>query len=200
MNKKAEKILNTTIKLFIHEGVKKITMDDIAEKASASKVTIYKYFMDKDSLYLEVGKRIFSHFTDNLNNIMVSDDVLIKKLYDYLNAVSEFTNSGQFDLGIELTRYNQDVETEFKLYSQAYRDSMFTLIDKGMRDGLFKSGLDKDMIFHYIDMGIVYYQQSSEYRNKVLNDSIFKQQFLLFYISNIFVDGAKMLSLPYEVI
>jgi AcrR family transcriptional regulator len=52
MNIKAEKILNTTIKLFIHEGVKKTTMDEIAEKANVSKVTIYKYFIDKDTLYL----------------------------------------------------------------------------------------------------------------------------------------------------
>lgn len=199
MNKKAEKILNTTIRLFIREGIKKITMDDIAENTNVSKVTIYKYFMDKDTLYLEVGKYIFSHFTDKLNNIAVSNDVLIKKLYDYLDVVSEFINNGKFDLGIELIRYNQDVETEYKQYLQTYKDSIFTLIDNGIKEGLFKSNLDRDMIFHYIDMGIVYYQQSPEYRYKLLNDSIFKQHFLLFHISNIFIDGENMLSVPDEV-
>jgi AcrR family transcriptional regulator len=200
MNKKTEKILNATIKLFIREGIRKITMDDIAENANVSKVTIYKYFMDKDTLYLEVGKHIFSHFTVNLNNIIASDVVLIKKLYDYLNVICDFINSCQFDLCVELTKYNQDVETEYKLYLQTYRDSLFTLIDNGMREGLFKSNLDKDMIFHYMDMGIVYYQQSSEYRYKMLKDGNFKQHFLLFYISNIFIDGVKMLLAPYEVI
>ena len=37
MNKKAKKILNSTIRLFIRDGVKKITMDDIAENSNASK-------------------------------------------------------------------------------------------------------------------------------------------------------------------
>jgi len=200
MNKKAKKILNTTINLFIREGVKKITMDDIAENANVSKVTIYKYFLDKDNLYFEVGKHIFSHYSDKLNAIMTSNEILTKKLYDYLDVVSDFINKGQFDLCLELAKYKQDIETEYKLYLQAYKSSMFALIDDGMKDGLFKDALDKDMIFHYIDMGIVYYQQSSEYRNKMLNDVNFNQRFLLFYISNIFIDGIKMLSEPYEVI
>ena len=199
MNKKVEKIFNTTIKLFIHEGVKKTTMDEIAENTNVSKVTIYKYFMDKDTLYLEVGKYIFSDFIDKLNKIIVSNDVLIKKLYDYMDIVSEFINNGKFDLGIELIRYNQDVETEYKQYLQTYKDSLFTLIDNGIKEGLFKSNLDRDMIFHYIDMGIIYYQQSPEYRYKLLNDNFFKQHFLLFHISNIFIDGEKMLSVPDEV-
>lgn len=199
MNKKAEKILNTTIKLFIREGIKKITMDDIAENTNVSKVTIYKYFMDKDTLFLEVGKYIFSHFSDKLNNIILSNDVLIKKLYDYLDVVSEFINNGRFDLGIELIRYNQDVETEYQKYLQTYKESIFTLIDHGIKEGLFKSNLDRDMIFHYIDMGIVYYQQSPEYRYKLLNDSFFKQHFLMFHIGNIFVDGENMLSAHNEV-
>jgi len=175
-------------------------MDEIAEKANVSKVTIYKYFIDKDTLYLEVGKHIFFHYTGRLNHIILSDDVLIKKLYDYLDVISEFTNSGLLDLGIELTHYNQDVEHEYNIYLQEYRNSMFTLIVKGINDGLFKSGLHKDMIFHYIDMGIVYYQQCSEYRNKMLIDRNFKQQFLLFYISNIFIDSENILSINDEVL
>ena len=59
MNKKADKILDTTIRLFIRDGIRKITMDDIAENSHVSKVTIYKYFVDKDSLYFEVSKHIF---------------------------------------------------------------------------------------------------------------------------------------------
>lgn len=199
MNKKAEKILNTTINLLIREGIKKTTMDDIAENTNVSKVTIYKYFGDKDTLYLEVGKHIFSKHTVKLNNIAASNEFLINKFYDYLTVISDFINSGHFELCIELTKYNQDVDREYKHYLQTYRGSLFNLIDNGMKDALFKSNLDREMIFHYIDMGIVYYQQSSEYRNRILNDSSFKQHFLLFHISNIFIDGEKMLLVPYEM-
>lgn len=194
MNKKADKILNTTINLFLRDGIKKITMDDIAENSKTSKVTIYKYFVDKDTLYFEISKHIFSEYIEQLKSTVASGEILVKKLYGFLDIISDFTNSGKFELCRELAAYNNAVETEYELYLQTYRHAILTLIDKGIESGLIKSELDKDMIFHYIDMGVVYYQQSSEYRNKMLDDSGFQKQFMLFYISNIFADGAKILS------
>lgn len=193
MNKKADKILNTTINLFIRDGIKKITMDDIAENSKASKVTIYKYFADKDTLYLQVGKHIFSEYIEQLKSMIASGEELVKKLYGFLEIISDFINSGKFDLCRELAAYNNAVEPEYALYLQTYRHSIFTLIDEGMESGLLKSDLNRDMIFHYIDMGVVYYQQSSEYRNKMLGDGDFQKQFMLFYISNIFGDGSQIL-------
>jgi AcrR family transcriptional regulator len=194
MNKKADKILNTTINLFIREGIKKITMDDIAKNSRVSKVTLYKYFVDKDTLYFEISKHIFSNYIEQLKSTVASNEALIKKLYAFLDIISDFTNSGKFELCKELATYNNAIETEYELYLQTYRHSMLTLINKGIENGLIKSNLDRDMIFHYIDMGVVYYQQSSEYRNKMLGNNDFQKQFMLFYISNIFADGAQILS------
>lgn len=194
MNKKADKILNTTIKLFIRDGIKKITMDDIAENAKVSKVTIYKYFVDKDTLYFEISKHIFSNYMEQLKSTISSGEVIIKKLYAFLDIISDFTNSRNFELCKELSKYNFAIETEYEMYLQTYKHSMLTLIDQAIENGLIKSNLDRDMIFHYIDMGVVYYQQSSEYRNKMLGDSSFQKQFMLFYISNIFADGEHILS------
>jgi AcrR family transcriptional regulator len=118
MSNKAAKILNTTIKLFMRDGIKKITMDDIAENSNVSKVTIYKYFADKDSLYLEIGKYIFSNYTDQLKNIIVSDKALIEKLHGFLEVISDFTNSQNFQLCKELAKYNIAIENEYDLYMQ----------------------------------------------------------------------------------
>jgi AcrR family transcriptional regulator len=195
MNKKADKILNTTINLFVRDGIKKITMDDIAENSKSSKVTVYKYFIDKDTLYFEVGKHIFEDYIERLKSVVSSGETLVKKLYDFLDIISDFTNSGKFELCGELAAYNNDVETEYELYLQIYRHSILTLIDEGIKNGIIKSNLARDMVFHYIDMGVVYYQQSYEYRNRMLRDGGFQKQFLSFYISNIFTDGEKILSI-----
>jgi AcrR family transcriptional regulator len=194
MNKKAEKILGTTVRLFIEDGIRKITMDDIAEYSKASKVTIYKYFIDKDTLFLEAGKYIFSDYIGRLGSIMASGDTLVQKLYRFLDVISDFSESGKLGLCRELARYNTKIETEYERYLQIYRQSILALIDEGIESGLIKGNLGKDMIYYYIDMGVVYYQQSAEYRNKMLGDSGFQKQFMLFYISNIFTDGAQILS------
>ena len=193
MNKKEEKIINTTIKLFICDGIKKMTMDEIAQNSNVSKVTIYKYFVDKDTLYLKIGKHIFSQYIVKLKNIIASDETLIKKLYDFIDVLSEFTNSSEFDLCRKLAKYNNNIQEEYKQYLEIYKHSLVMLIDEGIKSSLIKNNLDRKMIFHYIDMGVVYYQQNSEYRDKMLRDSSFQKQFMLFFINNIFVDGEKIL-------
>jgi AcrR family transcriptional regulator len=191
MNKKAEKILGTTTRLFLREGVRRVTMDDIAENAGGSKVTVYKYFVDKDTLYSRVSERIFAHYVLQLEQLLASDDALIAKLNRYIAIVSEFIDSGQFDLCGELARYNSDSEAGYALYVQAYRRAMSALIDEGIADGLVRKDLDKEMCFYYIDMGLLYYQQNQEYRARMLNDGDFQHKFVSFHIGNIFTADAR---------
>jgi len=193
MNKKAEKILNTTVRLLIRDGTK-ITMDEIAEYSKASKVTVYKYFDDKDTLFLEVSKYIFSNYIGRLGSILNSGDTLVKKLYRFLDVISDFSVTGELDLCRKLAEYDNTIETEYELYVKTYRRAVLTLIDEGIETRLIKNNLDREMLYHYIDMGVVYYQQNAEYRNKMLGDSGFQNRFMLFFISNIFADGVQILS------
>ncbi len=194
MHNKADKILKTTVSLFIRDGVRKITMDDIAEYSKVSKVTIYNIFVDKDSLFLEISKYIFSDYIEKLQGVIASGETLLERLYNYLNIISDFINSGKYELCRELALYNHAIETEYELYLKTYKQSMKALVDEGLESGLIKTELDRDVIFHYIDMGVAYYQHNAEYRNKMLGDSAFQEQFMLFYISNIFTDSAQILS------
>ena len=112
MTKKADTILDTTTKLFLRDGARKISMDDIAENSNVSKVTIYKYFADKDTLYREIGKHIFSLYVRQLERIVSSDAALRDKLYDFLDMICDFTNSGRLALCGELAKYNAAVEAD----------------------------------------------------------------------------------------
>lgn len=194
MNKKARKILDATVRLFLRDGIKKTTMDDIAGAAKASKVTVYRYFEDKDALYLEAGKNILSDYTRRLNEIAASQTPLTDRLYDALDVIAAFTDSGRFALCAELAEYNDAVNAELAEFYQTYRGALNTLIGEGMAAGRMKPGLDREMIFHYVDMGVIYYQQNAAYREKMRGDDSFRQRFLAFFISGIFADGDAVLS------
>ena len=57
-----------------------------------------------------------------------------------------------------------------------------------------KAGLDREMIFHYVDMGVLYYQQNAQYRTKLRGDSAFQKRFMRFFIGGIFADSGDILS------
>jgi len=193
MNKKAEKIINTTIKLFVRDGIKKVTMDEIAQSANVSKVTIYKYFEDKDFLYAEVCRYIFSSYAERLKCAALPDRPLLHRLYDFIDIVCDFTDSGRFQVCTELAKYSDAAENEQRLYEEAYRQCMLTLIDEGLEHSLMRPDLSRDMLYHYIDMGVAYYEQNAAYRNRMRGENEFSKRFMLFYIGNIFVDAAGIL-------
>lgn len=194
MTNKKEIILNKTIDLLIQNGVRKTTMEDIAEYSHTSKVTIYKYFIDKDALYYEIGTLLFADYSRQLQNIFSANVAYKQKLYDFLDAINNFFKSGRLDLCKELDKYNEKIAREYQRHVLENKKSILAMIDEGVRIGFIKNDLDRDMIFYYIDMGIVYFQQNEEYRNRLINDDGFQKWFLLFYIGHIFADGTEVLS------
>lgn len=192
MDKKAEKILNATIKLFLQNGIKKVTVDDIAQNSNVSKVTLYKYFIDKDTLYLEIGKIIFEYYITQLNSILASDEKITKKLFKFIDIISDFSNSGKLSLCMALSKFNPAIEQKYASYMHLYRSTLFSLIEEGKRNNLIKNNYDSNILFHYIDMGIAYYQNNFEYRNQMQNDMRFQNEFMLLYMNNIFSDCTKL--------
>ncbi|CAM4137089.1 transcriptional regulator, TetR family [Pedobacter westerhofensis] len=61
-DKKRELIIEGAIKRFIHFGIHKTTMNEIAEDLSVSKPSLYYYFPDKTSLILGVIEKIFDDY------------------------------------------------------------------------------------------------------------------------------------------
>jgi AcrR family transcriptional regulator len=55
-----QRILDVCEGLFLEQGFKRVTMELIAEKARISKVTLYRYFQDKDAAFKAVANRFAS--------------------------------------------------------------------------------------------------------------------------------------------
>lgn len=66
IDKKSELIIEGAIKRFMHYGINKTTMNEIAEDLSVSKPSLYYYFPDKSSLILGVVNKIFNDYFDLL--------------------------------------------------------------------------------------------------------------------------------------
>ena len=67
MDKKKELIIEGAIKRFIHYGINKTTMNEIADDLSVSKPSLYYYFPDKGSLIQGVINKVFDDYFDLLS-------------------------------------------------------------------------------------------------------------------------------------
>jgi AcrR family transcriptional regulator len=83
-DKKREQIIEGAIKRFIHFGINKTTMNDIADDLSVSKPSLYYYFPDKKSLIIGVIEKIFNDYFATLklkyNPTKKLEDTLIQTI------------------------------------------------------------------------------------------------------------------------
>ncbi|MCZ4225075.1 TetR/AcrR family transcriptional regulator [Pedobacter rhodius] len=89
-DKKREQIIDGAIKRFIHFGISKTTMNDIAEDLSVSKPSLYYYFPDKKHLILGVIERVFNDFFELLKKKYNPDQTLEDILFNTIDVRNTF--------------------------------------------------------------------------------------------------------------
>ena len=89
-DKKRELIIEGAIKRFMHFGINKTTMNEIAEDLSVSKPSLYYYFPDKFSLVLGVVEKIFNDYFDVLNKDQKHDAGIEASLLNIIEIKHKF--------------------------------------------------------------------------------------------------------------
>lgn len=89
-DKKREMIIEGAIKRFIHFGINKTTMNEIAEDLSVSKPSLYYYFPDKSSLILGVIDKIFSDYFETIEKDYNPDNSLDVNLKTFIEVRHKF--------------------------------------------------------------------------------------------------------------
>lgn len=69
-NKKLEQIVKTSLKLFWHYGLKRITVEEICQEAAVSKNTFYKHFNNKIDLIRLIMNSLYEQGMNDFENIM----------------------------------------------------------------------------------------------------------------------------------
>ena len=83
MDKRSD-ILEAAAVLFAQFSLKKVTVDEIAEKASVSKATIYKYFDSKEEVFDQVVKAESQQLWDAVTIAVDEAPSVVDKLRAYL--------------------------------------------------------------------------------------------------------------------
>lgn len=90
---KKEQILKGALQVFLQDGYEGTSMDRVAEKAGVSKITIYKHFLDKRSLFTILIKSfIAGRFSPVLEALPLTEspDVVLRQLAtDVLSLFSD---------------------------------------------------------------------------------------------------------------
>jgi AcrR family transcriptional regulator len=183
-SKKHKDILHTSKELFWKYGFKRVTIEEICEKANVSKMTFYRFYPNK----LELAKSVFDMVIDNsikdFKTLMKQDIPASEKVKGMLQMKFEGTN----DISKEfLVDFYNNPDTEVSGYIEKRTREVWSEIIEDFKKGQHEGWLRKDFKPEII---LIFSQKIMEL---IKDENILKlyntPQDLIMEIANIFTYG-----------
>lgn len=89
--KKSELIIDSAIRRFMHFGINKTTMNDVAEDIGFTPSSLYYYFPDKNSLVVAVVERVLNDYLLKLQELFAQSTDLLKCMEGIIDLRIDFT-------------------------------------------------------------------------------------------------------------
>jgi AcrR family transcriptional regulator len=185
-DQKQQRIVEASAALLLRQGIRKTNMEDIAANACVSKVTVYKYFGDRDGVLNAVCFRLIDCCLQALTDQIEASTDTVTRMMGFINVLSGFIRSGEQVLCSELGKASSVSAKHYRVFEEKTKDMIYSLIREGKGAHLIDESLSDEVIYHYIEMGLCYYTQDTLYRERMWVDTSFRQEFLHLIWRNIF--------------
>ncbi len=133
MDKKSD-ILRAAGALFAQFSLRKVTVDEIAEKASVSKATIYKYFDSKEEMFDKVVRMESEQLWEAVTGAVAKSTTSVEKFKAYL-----ITKIARISDLVNLYRVTREMMNEYWPYITKVRDE-FINQEKELVKGILEAG------------------------------------------------------------
>jgi AcrR family transcriptional regulator len=170
-----ERIIEAASELFGKQGVRSVTMDDLAKHLGISKRTIYENFNDKETIliaclddyYEKNGNFVKKTFNDS-NNVAEAILFMLRKDAEqasktHQNIMEDIRKYFPKVFKGLLHRYNTEKGTWFE-----------NLIKRGINEGVFLENLNPSILVHFFNLQTDYITHNDVLMNKFTISEIFE--------------------------
>ncbi|MDA3853588.1 MAG: helix-turn-helix domain containing protein [Bacteroidales bacterium] len=150
-----EKIVDRAHDLFVIQGIRRVTMDELAQSLGISKRTIYEHFVDKKTLVEEDAKFFYAIMKRETDRIIEEADNVIQGVTGVLRFVKGML---QVVTPVYFTDMKRYYPTAFEHISQKREirklDVTKILVKRGIDQGVFRPDLNVELVTFFLN-GIV---------------------------------------------
>ncbi len=111
---KVEALLEAAEALFKQFGLKKVSIEELCQKAGVSKMTFYKNFKNKDELIKFMMNKQLKEGFEKFEEIDAMDVPFVEKIYEILKMKEESTKNMSKDLVIDYLTAKPDMASYFQ--------------------------------------------------------------------------------------
>jgi AcrR family transcriptional regulator len=150
---KKESIRRAALELFQTYGFKKVSVNDIAERAGVSQVTIYNHFGSKEALTRDVLKWYTWHLFEKYKGIIDSELPFLDKLESIVFDKSQVVSQFQGELTQTVMQNDPELQAFVEdLYVNHVTPSVKAFFEEGRQQGYIDPKLSADTIMFYFEI------------------------------------------------
>jgi len=184
MNK--ETLIRDISKIFMSNGIKTITMDDIAKRLKVSKRTLYELFTTKDNLInlivknkIEEEKQIIEKFIKESKNAI---DVMV----NISKTMIEMYKGSHSSVLHDLKKYHFETWLEIDKFHNKY--ILFAVqqnLERGIKEGYYRDSISPRILSAYYVIQLQLFSNLSNFNLKKENHEELIKQFFDYHIYGI---------------
>lgn len=140
-----ENITAVATNLFSRNGIKRVSMDDVARKANVSKRTLYEFFKDKESLLIEVLMKSSEPYVKHINSLGQSEGTALDALLLFNEKIMEKPVWVCEDFFEDVKRY-PDALKAFTDSKHKFLTKIIALLKRGEKESVFMSDVNYDIL------------------------------------------------------
>lgn len=158
---KKNSILQAALQLFKQYGYNKVTVAEIAQKASVSQVSIYNYFNSKENLKQELLIKLMDDYYLEIANILESHDSMRLKLEKLLISIVDVVKRSSMQFLLESVANDTFVNEYYIVKRAKIKNLIINFVEEGKKEGVIDDSVSTDAIAIYIEIFQYYFNNNT---------------------------------------
>ncbi|MDQ0208771.1 TetR/AcrR family transcriptional regulator [Alkalicoccobacillus murimartini] len=150
--RKKETIWRTALQLFMKNGMRKVSMKEIAEEANVSQVTIYNYFGSKEDLSLYVLESYMDEQYQVFMELVLSELPFMEKVEWFFSKKDKAFDSMNLSFLDSFVSSDPEMANILQAYEKKITPLMVQFIKQGQEKGYFNQSLSVETLLFYIQL------------------------------------------------
>ena len=136
-------IINTSVQLFLKNGIKRVTMDDIAREMGISKKTIYQHFRDKEEIIITATQMYMEKECEIMENLRKNANNAVEHLFNLSRLLRETFNNMHVAVLQDLKRYYKNAWSIYQKFErEVFYKEIETSLKTGIKEGFFRKEIN----------------------------------------------------------
>ena len=138
------KAIDTATEILLRDGNLSVRMDDVAQKLSVSKRTLYEIFSSKEALLIECLKNHMARISKLLDEEMNREDDVLTVFLKHLEILIKESRDTDHNRFSDMDKYPR-LKKLFAEYIEDMKCQMRRFMELGVKQGVFRDDLNMDV-------------------------------------------------------